>query len=172
MSITSLDHDAKVTATMDALKQKGCVLFVGAGISISPPAGLPNWHNLRDWTLEAVGNQDVNLQSYLPKLTELDMIGSPGRKGMTPELVASVILSVCPNYFDSLEVLDDGSPNENHVLIALLAKLGLIRYIITTNFDLPLLVLSYTNLLNASISSLPFSTSEDGKNPSILNSQL
>ena len=103
MSITSLDHDAKVTATMDALKQKGCVLFVGAGISISPPAGLPNWHNLRDWTLEAVGNQDVNLQSYLPKLTELDMIGSPGRKGMTPELVASVISRVCPNYFDSLE---------------------------------------------------------------------
>lgn len=102
---------------------------------MDPPAGLPDWHALRDWTLEAVADRSSLLGSLLPKLTEIDMLSASGKKGMTPELVASVISSISPGYFDSLRILEGGTPNSNHKAIARLAKLGVVRHIVTTNFD-------------------------------------
>lgn len=117
------------------LKTKKPVLFVGAGISISPPAGLPDWHGLRDWTLGAIADQYDYLKQYLPNLTELEMLDAPSKRGMTPEVVASTVSSSVPSYFDSFRLLEAGQPNSNHHLVALLAKAGKVQFVVTTNWD-------------------------------------
>ena len=71
------------------------MLFAGAGVSVSPPAGLPNWLNLRDWTLAAVAGRAGFLSPYLTHLTNMEMLTAPGQKGMTPEVVASEIANQC-----------------------------------------------------------------------------
>jgi tetratricopeptide (TPR) repeat protein len=116
-------------------KRQGAV-FCGAGISLEPPAGLPDWNKLRDYTLEAIASRDEFLLHNLDKLTSIEMIASPGKKGMTPELVASEIESSCQGYFESFRSLEDGDPNANHRYLAKMAKAGIIHVIITTNFDL------------------------------------
>ncbi|MGZ3622180.1 MAG: tetratricopeptide repeat protein [Ktedonobacteraceae bacterium] len=116
-------------------KRQGAV-FCGAGISLEPPAGLPDWNKLRDYTLEAIASRDEFLLHNLDKLTSIEMIASPGKKGMTPELVASEIEHNCQGYFESFRSLEDGDPNANHRYLAKMAKAGIIHVIITTNFDL------------------------------------
>ena len=135
-SMTSArNHCDLLSASLEKTKTGDLVIFAGAGVSMDPPAGLPDWHSLRDWTLEAVAGRSGFLEPLLPKLTDIEMLSAPGKKGMTPELVASVISNISPGYFDSLGILDDGTPNRNHKAIALLAKIGVVRHIVTTNFD-------------------------------------
>lgn len=117
------------------IKSQSSVLFVGAGISMSPPAGLPDWLKLRDFTLEALSEKDETISKYISKLTSKEMLSIPGKKGMTPEVVASVVTKHTIGYFNSLKAFENGHPNENHHLIALLAQKGYIKNIITTNFD-------------------------------------
>ncbi|BBM86632.1 tetratricopeptide repeat protein [Candidatus Uabimicrobium amorphum] len=111
------------------------VVFAGAGISLEPPAGLPDWNKLRDYTLEAVSSRDAFLQKYFDVLVSVPMIASPGKKGLTPEVVASKISENCYGYFECFRALKDGQPNANHRYLAKMAKNGLLKYIITTNFD-------------------------------------
>ena len=93
------------------LNKQQVVLFVGAGVSLNPPAGLPDWHMLRDYTLEAVASKYDFLNSYLEKLTAIEMLAAPAKRGMTPEVVASEISRSCPKYFESFKGLKTGSPN-------------------------------------------------------------
>ncbi|BBM82753.1 tetratricopeptide repeat protein [Candidatus Uabimicrobium amorphum] len=120
---------------MDIFKQKKAVLFCGAGISLEPPAGLPDWHMLRDYTLSSIANTDSFLQNYTHDLTQIDMIGENDKKGLTPEYVASIILKYCEGYFESFQALEQGEPNINHLYLAKLAEKGYLKYIVTTNFD-------------------------------------
>jgi hypothetical protein len=64
------------------------------------------------------------------------MIGIPGKRGLTPEVVATSINQRCEGYFDSFRVLEDGTPTRNHRWIAAAARSGVLRYIVTTNFDI------------------------------------
>jgi tetratricopeptide (TPR) repeat protein len=128
-------HEAIVSSLVRVLDGGSVVLFAGAGVSVSPPAGLPNWLKLRDWTLAAVAGRASFLSPYLAHLTNMDMLSVPGQKGMTPEVVASEIANQCSGYFESLRALDDGVPNLNHQTIAHLAKAGRLRAVVTTNFD-------------------------------------
>jgi|266.fasta.fasta_contig_41_2998611_length_684_multi_1_in_0_out_0_2 hypothetical protein len=48
--------EANAAARLLAAKQ--IALFCGAGISLDPPAGLPDWHDLRDLTIAAVATRD------------------------------------------------------------------------------------------------------------------
>ena len=63
------------------------------------------------------------------------MISIPDRRGLAPEMVASMINANCSGYFESFRALEEGTPNYNHRLIATVAAQGLIRYLVTTNFD-------------------------------------
>jgi tetratricopeptide (TPR) repeat protein len=124
------DEDLKMALT-DGLT----VLLCGAGVSIEPPAALPDWSELRDLTIAAVADRHRPLGKYVEPLCRLPMIAVPG-KGLTPEVVASIMRSRCPGFFESLRVLEDGEPNYNHKLVARLAATGLLRFVMTTNFDL------------------------------------
>ena len=117
------------------LNEQQVLLFVGAGVSLNPPAGLPDWHKLRDYTLEAIASKCAYLTPYLEKLTAVEMLAAPGKRGMTPEVVASEIAHSCPKYFESFQGLETGTPNENHQYLAKMSKLGRIPYILTTNYD-------------------------------------
>jgi hypothetical protein len=122
--------------TPETILSQSPVFFCGAGISIDPPAGLPDWHHLRDYTIEAIGSRHPFLTPYISDLTSIEMMAIPGKRGMTPEVVASIIAEGCSGYFESFASLNQGEPNANHLCIARAAKASLIQFIVTTNFDL------------------------------------
>ncbi|BBM84864.1 tetratricopeptide repeat protein [Candidatus Uabimicrobium amorphum] len=123
------------TQILQKIRNKTTLFFCGAGISLEPPAGLPDWKKLRDFTLESITKKNELLSLHLPSLIETPMIADPGEKGITPEVVASEIMANCSGYFESFRALKDGKPNINHIYLAKMARAGFIRYIITTNFD-------------------------------------
>ncbi|MBB5866686.1 tetratricopeptide (TPR) repeat protein [Allocatelliglobosispora scoriae] len=110
------------------------VLFCGAGISMDAPATLPDWNSFRDETIRAVASVDGALSDLVPVLIDREPMAA-GRRGLAPEVIASQTLAVCPDYFDCLSALDHDDWNRNHALIAHSVKAGLVRQIITTNFD-------------------------------------
>lgn len=117
----------------DLFSKRQALVFCGAGVSTEPPAGLPAWGKLRDYTLEAVASKDEILKGFLPKLVATPL--HPDKTGITPELVASRIAAGCDGYFECFHSLEDGEPNANHKYIAKMAKAGHLQFIITTNFD-------------------------------------
>jgi len=102
---------------------------------MDPPATLPDWHTLRDETLRAIASRNENLRAHLDTLLQLEMLADPVKRGLPPEVVASVLSGATPKYFQSLSALDHGCFNQNHRLIARLAAAGVVRHVITTNFD-------------------------------------
>src|SRR5678815_4522684 len=90
---------------VSAVKARSVVLFCGAGISIDPPATLPDWKTLRDETIRAVASVDDTLAPRLPALLDQSIVGRSGG-GLAPELVATIVRAVVPSYFQSLRVLD------------------------------------------------------------------
>src|ERR1044072_7401020 len=117
-----------------AFQERRAVLFCGAGISVEPPATLPDWKTLRDETIKAVAGSDAALLATLPTLLRQSVDGGIGDT-LAPDLVATIVRTVVPDYFQSLRVLDHDQPKRNHTLIARLAKAGLLRYVLSTNFD-------------------------------------
>ena len=128
--MTSNDRLAKV------LRKRYGIFFCGAGISISPPAGLPDWHSLRDETIKAIALRTEPLIYQADILARTPMISHGEKKGLTPEMVASVIANHCSGYFESFRALMGNQPNSNHFDLARLAKDGYVQIIITTNWDL------------------------------------
>jgi tetratricopeptide (TPR) repeat protein len=118
-----------------ALERGGVVLLCGAGISVNPPATLPDWKALRDETVRAVAGSDEELLRLAGKLLNCELITVPGSRGLAPEVVASTIDSVTPAYFHALTVLRGSDPNDNHTAIARAARRGVLRHIISTNWD-------------------------------------
>lgn len=120
----------------EILANQEAVLLCGAGISLDPPAGLPDWHLLRDRTIRAVAMRHPPLVSQGEALAAIPMLALPGKRGLTPEVVASEIAHSCAGYFESFRSLEDGTPNANHQWIAAAARAGFLRFVVTTNFDL------------------------------------
>jgi tetratricopeptide (TPR) repeat protein len=117
-----------------SIRRRDAVLFCGAGISMDPPATLPDWNTFRDETIRAVASVDDWLPEVASMLVNRELI-APGRRGLAPEVVASHTHMVAPDYFSCLRALDHDDWNRNHALIAHCAHSGLITQIITTNFD-------------------------------------
>jgi hypothetical protein len=117
-----------------AFIQQRMALFCGAGISVEPPATLPDWKTLRDETIKAVAGSDEALLATLPTLLGQNVDRGDGQS-LAPELVATIVRGIVPDYFQSLRVLDHDQANRNHTLIARLARDGFLRYVVSTNFD-------------------------------------
>jgi tetratricopeptide (TPR) repeat protein len=136
--------DSKESKLANWLRNKSAVLFCGAGISLDPPASLPGWKELRDYTLKVIADVDPFLTNYYKYLQSLETI-SERKKSLSPEVVMSKIkddlyenLAHYVAYFDSLKQhFGEGQlkPNINHLYLAKLAKAKAIKYILTTNFD-------------------------------------
>lgn len=101
---------------------------------MDPPATLPDWKTFRDETIKAVASADKWLPEVVPCILDRELI-APGKQGLAPEVVASIVRTVAPDYFRCLIALDHGQWNRNHEIIAHLARAGFVTQIVTTNFD-------------------------------------
>ena len=123
------------TKLLDRFRNKDALIFCGAGISRDYPAGLPDWHELRDNLIKSVARLNPVSSPLSAILRDSAMLAEPGKRGMTPEVVASVIEETSTRLFNAMQVLEDGQPNSNHLLLANLAGSGYLPAIITTNWD-------------------------------------
>jgi tetratricopeptide (TPR) repeat protein len=112
--------DSTADIHLDVLRPNEFAIFCGAGISRN--SGLPLAYELVDKILEClrVSSDDIALF----------------KKAGYPFEAFMEILSKNSDLSLVLDIFSLGRPNTNHILIAKLAKLGYIKNIFTTNFDL------------------------------------
>ena len=111
------------------LFQDGFIAFCGAGISIPAPTCAPSWWVLTEEIL-------YGFHDRIPKEWGLpnDLIVKDD--SMQPEEVFELFAGVFDErLYEVFKALDTGKPNANHQIIARLAKAGLLKACLTTNFD-------------------------------------
>jgi SIR2-like domain len=115
----------------------GLVVFVGAGVSMVPPTCLPGWMDFNRVVLEAVADR---VGAYVrPRFAEDALQVLLARRitsEFAPDYQAQLIEQECgADYFSLLQALDTDRWNGCHDTIAALAGAGLVRAVVTTNFD-------------------------------------
>lgn len=109
-----------ITNIIESIREGYLALFCGAGISRN--SGLPIANELKQSILER-----------LPlKATDRDEI----MRSNLPFEAFIETLSENTDISKLLDIFEQGTPNTNHILIARMAKAGLLNTIATTNFDL------------------------------------
>ena len=105
------------------------VVYCGAGISIPSPSAVPSWKDLATEILSTFYGTRVD-KAWLPRDMKEVSLDQP------PEIVFETFGSILgPRFLEVFQALDAGKPNDNHVALAALAKLGKLKAIWTTNFD-------------------------------------
>ena len=104
-------------------------LFVGAGISLQPPASLPSANDLKWRILEALAGKTA------PEGEDRALIQEYLNSHMLEFFIQDVKECLGPGAMDLFDVFRQGQPNLYHHVIAHLARERLIRRVITTNFD-------------------------------------
>jgi len=125
--------DEAVEVILRTCENEDVSLFVGAGISVENPANLPSAIELK-WNILKL------LISKPPKLYDIEKDQTLFHQYLSSEaleLMIQNLIEVLGNRaHDILEVFKYGQPNLYHLLIAKLARLGLIKRVFTTNFDI------------------------------------
>lgn len=125
--------------TLKAIAQRGkLVLFVGAGVSQAAPTNLPDWWTLNREVVHAIAGrvQAMTGKDYVADLAQAVLDRREKANRFPPDFQAQIIEEEAgTTYFEVLRVLDSPYPNDSHLKIAQMAKMGSVRVIITTNFD-------------------------------------
>ncbi|UYP44217.1 hypothetical protein NEF87_000502 [Candidatus Lokiarchaeum ossiferum] len=115
---------------IEPLIDHGFIAFCGAGISIPQPSCSPSWWTLTEEILEAFFQaipEDYDIPSDL-------LLNSSERH---PEEVFETFAEILDDeLYPAFKALDVGSANGNHIMIAKLAKKGILKACFTTNFDI------------------------------------
>jgi hypothetical protein len=114
------------------------VIFAGAGCSVGAPASLPSWFELNDAILEALWDRMAPYN--LPNRIRADVLGHIKSKrkqyAFPPDYQAQVMVErVGMKYFELLTVVDSDVYNAFHHYTAEGARAGLVKAVVTTNFD-------------------------------------
>lgn len=129
------NNDASLASVVEAARRAELIVFAGAGISMSAPSCLPDWNGFNLALLEEIKASALALpglpESAAAAIRRLD-IEQLGVEALSDVVVHSF---AGESYFPLLEVLDSDQPNANHEAIAELARRGLCRGVVTTNFD-------------------------------------
>jgi tetratricopeptide (TPR) repeat protein len=118
----------------EAIAAKRVILFVGAGISMPAPAGLPSWTEFNSSVLACI---KYRARRILP----LTSHGALDRITLDRDVPVSLFSELivrnfsAQTYFPILSVLRGAQPNTHHRAIARLLATGRISTVITTNFD-------------------------------------
>jgi len=115
--------------SLDEAGKRGLALFVGAGVSASPPSSLPGWYELSELISDAICVR-VDEELGRPDWTE-DLRGEFRERrttGFPPDYQAQILEEVCgEEYFRALQSLGVDSTNEAHRNIARLAADGVLN---------------------------------------------
>lgn len=115
------------------------VILAGAGVSAAKPSRIPDWNTFNKMLLTAVYRR---ASSYLDRsdlaepfvkaiLDRRDNVGT-----FSPDYQAQIIHELCGSvYFEAWKAVDLDQGNLCHDSIACLCTTGMVRAIITTNFD-------------------------------------
>lgn len=116
----------------------GLVIFAGAGCSMSPPSSLPSWYDLNDAILETLWDR-LNEYSITKGFRDKILHAiKKCRKGETfpPDYQAQLMVERAgQHYFELLGAVDSEAYNPVQYFTALLAKEGIVKAVVTTNFD-------------------------------------
>ncbi|HTS34617.1 MAG TPA: SIR2 family protein [Candidatus Solibacter sp.] len=122
----------------EAARARRLVIMAGAGVSAGNPSALPSWKPLNT---ALVGVLRKRLESALDGRLWLEqpeslLNAARGADRFPPEYQAQLIEEMCgERYFRALQSLDVDAYNSSHEAIASLASAGVVRAIVTTNFD-------------------------------------
>lgn len=126
---------SELDAVRGAANNKRLAIFAGSGLSVLPPAFLPDWRSFNQAVLDAVKTaaavalaDDPDARAALDALT-LDRIPV---EAFSDQIVDGFSGA---DYVSVLDVLDGVATNVNHRALAELAARGALRAIVTTNFD-------------------------------------
>ncbi len=120
---------------LDLLNNKKVAFFIGAGVSMIPPSCLPSWWQVNHIILDSLTNLSNSITPNVGELTTLIKNREEDGK-LPPEFAAEIICNrIGDSYFKVLEGLEGDTPNQVHLWLAILAKIGKLKVIITTNFD-------------------------------------
>ena len=117
----------------EAVKKKKIVVVAGAGISKDSPANLPSWWDYNMILLECIGKMGANTISEADNLLNADKIKEKIPITSISEFFVDRIAG--KSYFPLLSMLDGSHPNIHHFMLAQLAEQGIIKAIVTTNYD-------------------------------------
>ncbi len=127
-----------MTTTQPNQTQESLVIFAGAGCSVAPPSSLPGWNALNDAILETLWDrlQQHNLpQQYRDKVLAA-IRGKRSENAFPPDYQAQVMVErVGIKYFELLGAVDSPTYNAVQYYTSLLAREGIVRAVVTTNFD-------------------------------------
>jgi hypothetical protein len=114
----------------------GMIIFAGAGISVPPPCNCPTWARLKreilGCFLDKLIREDWPKKSYLkqikPSIIDMELRPETFMWALSGDISMTGTL-------DMIGGINSSSPNLNHEILAILSKPGIIKAIITTNFD-------------------------------------
>ena len=116
----------------------GLVVVAGAGLSMGPPSSLPGWTAINDAFLESLAMRlAVHTDGEVGyDVLELVLERRETAAAAQPDLQAQLAEeSLGEHYFALFEPLDIETWNDGHAAIAAFAATGLLRAVVTTNFD-------------------------------------
>ena len=125
------------TVARDA-RLHGLVVVAGAGLSMGPPSSLPGWTEINDAFLESLA---MRLADHTDGTVGYDVLELVLERRETaaaaqPDLQAQLAEeSLGEHYFALFEPLDIETWNDGHAALAAIAATGLLRAVVTTNFD-------------------------------------
>jgi len=116
----------------------GLVVLAGAGLSMGPPSSLPGWTDINNAFLDNLGmviskhtsdETGLVVSEFVLERRETAGVAQPDLQAQLAEE------SLGGHYFALFKPLDIGTWNDGHAALAELAATGLVRAIVTTNFD-------------------------------------
>jgi hypothetical protein len=120
------------------IQEKKLVVLAGAGISMAAPTSLPGWWDFNTAVLQAMADKlvEAGAELVIKRWYQQLLERRNATRAFTPDFMAQLMAEeVGADYFRVLQVLDSDRCNANHEVLADLAGAGLLRAIITTNFD-------------------------------------
>lgn len=118
--------------------QEGVVIFAGAGCSMAPPSSLPGWNKLNDAILETLWDrmEQFGIRTRFREQLLTAIRQKREENTFPPDYQAQRMVERAGiRYFELLSAVDTDTYNAVQYYTAGLAKAGLIKAVVTTNFD-------------------------------------
>ena len=131
-------NDLDLAALVRDIQTHGLVIVAGAGLSMGPPSSLPGWTAINRAFLENLalllarhteGQAGFEVANFIVERLETAGVALPDFQAQLAEE------SLGAHYFELFRTLDIETWNPAHAAIAALASTGLLKAVVTTNFD-------------------------------------